>query len=248
MTSGRRQHGRVAAIYDVHGNLPALEAALAEIDAAGVDLVVVGGDIAWGPMPRATVERLQALGDRARFVRGDADRDVVEWPAHELEPDDESQAASRWCAGELSGEQRDFLMAQPEAVALEIDGLGPTLFCHGSPRSDRDRITVATPDDKVLAWLDGVRERVVVCGHTHAQFDRRFGDYRVVNPGSVGLQFGERGAYWAVFGPDVDLRRTRYDVEAAAARILAEPGPLAEIFAQRVLDPPPAITAVERWG
>jgi putative phosphoesterase len=227
---------RVAAIYDIHGNLPALEAALAAIDEADVDLILVGGDIAWGPLPRETVERLMRLA--ARFVRGDADRDVVE-------SDDE---VSRWCAEQLTEEQLDFLTAQPEALTVDVDGLGRTVFCHGSPRSDRDRITVGTADEKVLPMLSGVAERVVVCGHTHAQFDRMFGEHRVVNPGSVGLQFGERGAHWAILGPDVEFQRTEYDHDDAVARIRASGGPVAEAFVERVLSPPPAITAVERWG
>jgi predicted phosphodiesterase len=239
---------RVAAIYDIHGNLPALEAALSAIDDSDVDLIVVGGDIAWGPLPRETMECLLALGARARFVRGDADRDVVESLAADPDPDDAIAVASRWCADDLSQEQRAFLKAQPETLTIDVDGLGPTLFCHGSPRSDRDRITVATPAEKVLLMLAGVSERVIVCGHTHAQFDRYVGNYRVVNAGSVGLQFGERGAYWALLGPRVDLRRTDYDYDDAVARILAKPGPVADKFAERVLAPPPAITAVERWG
>jgi predicted phosphodiesterase len=239
---------RVAAIYDIHGNLPALEAALSAIDDSGADLIVVGGDIAWGPLPSETMERVVALGESARFIRGDADRDIVESLAVEPDPDDATAAASRWCAEELSEEQRAFLTRQPETLAIDIDGLGPTLFCHGSPRSDRDRITVATPAETVLPMLAGVSERVIVCGHTHAQFDRWVGDYRIVNAGSVGLQFGERGAYWAILGPDIDLRHTEYDYDDAVARILAKPGPVADKFAERVLAPPPASTAVERWG
>jgi predicted phosphodiesterase len=239
---------RVAAIYDIHGNLPALEAALSAIDASGADLIVVGGDIAWGPLPRETMERLLTLGARARFIRGDADRDVLASLAAEPDPDDATALTSRWCAEELSEEQREFLRLQAESLAIDVDGLGPTLFCHGSPRSDRDRITVATPAERVRPMLAGVGERVIVCGHTHAQFDRWVGEYRVVNAGSVGLQFGERGAYWAILGPDVDFRRTDYDYEDAVIRILAKPGPVAAKFAERVLAPPPASTAVERWG
>ena len=238
---------RVAAIYDIHGNLPALEAALSAIASSCADLIV-GGDIAWGPLPRETLERLLTLGGRARFIRGDADRDVLASLAAKPDPDDATAVVSRWCAEELSQEQREFLSLQAVSLAIEVDGLGPTLFCHGSPRSDRDGITVATPAEKVLPMLAGVDEHVVVCGHTHAQFDRWVGEYRVVNAGSVGLQFGERGAYWALLGPDVDLRRTDYDYEGAAARILAKPGPVASRFAERVLAPPPASTAVERWG
>jgi putative phosphoesterase len=228
---------RVAAIYDIHGNLPALEAALGQIEAAEPDLVVVGGDLVWGPLPRETLERLTAL-DGARFVRGDADRDVV----------DRNGEVSEWVADRLTAEQLEFLAAQPETLSLEIDGLGPTLFCHGSPRSDRDRITVGSGDEKVLGWLDGVEEGVVVCGHTHAQFDRFFGAWRVVNPGGLGLQFGPRGAAWALLGPDVEMCLAPYDAEAAAALFLARGGPAAESFAERVVDPPPAETAVERWG
>lgn len=237
---------RVAAIYDVHANLPALEAAFAAIDETDVDLIVVGGDVAWGPLPRETLERLMTLDERARFIRGDADRDVVD--SLSADPQDTTDAVSRWCAEQLSDEQLEFLTAHPETLSLDVDGLGPTLFCHGSPRSDRDRITVGTADQKVLPMLAGVAEGVVVCGHTHAQFDRPFGDHRVVNAGSVGLQFGERGAYWTILGPDVEFRRSDYDYDAAVARILAKGGPVADAFAERVLSPPPAITAVERWG
>jgi putative phosphoesterase len=228
---------RVAVISDVHGNLPALEAALADAAAARPDVIVFGGDLVWGPLPRATLERILAV-EGALFVRGDADRDVV----------DRDGDVSEWVAGELTEDLLEFLGAQPESLSVEIDGLGPTLFCHGSPRSDRDRITVGSADEKVLPWLSGVEERVVVCGHTHAQFDCTFGSHRVVNPGGCGLQFGPRGAAWALLGPDVDLRVAGYDAAAAAALFRSTDCPVAETFADRVVSPPPAITAVERWG
>lgn len=228
---------RVAVIADVHGNLPALEAALTAAEAAEPDLIVFGGDLVWGPLPRETLERVTAVPG-APSVRGDADRDVV----------DREGLVGEWCADQLTTEQLDFLVAQPETLRLDVDGLGPTLVCHGSPRSDRDRITVGSADGKVLPWLEGVEEQVVVCGHTHAQFDRVFGRHRVVNPGGCGLQFGSRGAAWALLGPDVDLRVADYDCEAAAALFRATSCPVAETFANRVVAPPPAQTAVERWG
>src|SRR5512132_3181273 len=237
---------RVAALYDVHANLPALEAALSAVEADNPDLILVGGDVAWGPLPGETIDRLLALGSRAHYVRGDADRDVL--AALAADPDDADVLESRWCAEQLRDDQCEFLRTHVAAAVIDVDGLGSTLFCHGSPRSDRDRITVATPPEKVLPMLTGVEQRVVVCGHTHAQFDRWVGGYRIINAGSVGLQFGEQGAYWAMFGPDVDLRRTDYEYEEAAGRILAKPGPLAARFADRVLAPPPASTAVERYG
>jgi predicted phosphodiesterase len=239
---------RVAALYDIHGNLPAFQAVLVEVEKAGVDRLVIGGDFIWGPFPRETIELLQALGDRAVVIAGNSEREVVDRldGSEELAP--HLVAPVRWTAEQLSEEELEFVASLPKKAVLDIDGLGPTLFCHGSPRSDRDRITVGTAEEKVLPWLAGVSERVVVCGHTHAQFDRRFGEHRVVNAGSVGLQFGEQGAYWAMLGPDVDLRRAEYDYATAAARLLATTCPVARTFADRVLAPPPARTAVERWG
>jgi len=92
----------------------------------------------------------------------------------------------------------------PITMRLEITGLGATLFCHGSPRSDEEILTAITPPKRLDPMLDGVREEVIVCGHTHIQFDRRLGDRRLVNAGSVGMPWeGEAGlACWALLGPD----------------------------------------------
>jgi predicted phosphodiesterase len=215
---------RVAAIYDIHGNLPALEAVLADVDQAGVDAFVVGGDLAWSAPPSPTVERLMELGHRARFVLGNADVSHV----HEFDALQTSPIATR-----AAREQRDLLAGMAATVTLTIDGLGPTLFCHGSPRSVDERITTATPDARLEELLDGVAEPLVVCGHTHRQFDRRVGGHRVVNAGSVGLPFeGRTGAFWAVIGPDVELRRSDYDLEAARAWFAAKQMP--ETFARRL--------------
>lgn len=202
---------RVAVLNDIHGNLPALDAVLAEVDRA--DAIVVGGDLVWGPMPAETLDRLVALGDRARFVMGNADRDVVEAfdggvPEHE--------AVSSYCAARISPSQRDFLAGLPPAVVLDVDGLGETLFCHGSPRSDTERITTATPDARLRRIVAGVGESLVVCGHTHRQFDRRIDTWRVVNAGAVGLPYeGRAAAFWAMLGPRVELRCTDYDIDDA---------------------------------
>ena len=220
---------RVAALYDIHGNAPALEAVLAELDRLGADLVIVGGDIAAGPLPRETLAALRALGDRARFVRGNADRDLREWAAEQL-----------------TAEEREFLAGLPETVSLDIDGLGRVLFCHGSPRSDEEIITPASPDERVAPMLAAVSEPVVVCGHTHMQFDRTVGEKRLVNAGSVGMPYADRaGAYWALLGPGVELRRTDYDLALAAVRIRASGAPDAEEFAaENVLTVPTAGEAI----
>jgi predicted phosphodiesterase len=202
---------RVAVLNDIHGNLPALDAVLAAVDRAGVDAIVVGGDLVWGPMPSETLDRLAALGDRASFVMGNADRDVVEafdGTAPEHDP------VSSYCAGRISRAQRDFLAGLAPTAVLDVDGLGETLFCHGSPRSDTERITTATPDARLRRILEGVGESVVVCGHTHRQFDRQIDTWRVVNAGAVGLPYeGRAAAFWAVLGPDVQLQSTDYNID-----------------------------------
>lgn len=217
---------RVAALYDVHANLPALDAVLADVRRAHVDLIVVGGDVASGPLPAQTVDRLGALGPHVRFVRGNADREVVAaWDGGSEPPDDDHGAqAAAFAARRLSRVGRDLLAGFEATVTLEIDGLGTVCFCHGSPRSDTDVITSVSPEDRVAGMLDGVEAGIVVCGHTHRQFDRRIGAWRLVNAGSVGMPYeGHRGAFWALLGPDVELRTTAYDV-AEAVRVMRAGG------------------------
>ena len=200
---------RVAALYDVHGNLPALEAVLAE--AADADLVVAGGDTVEGPFPAETIERLRAEGDRVRWLRGNVERELVEQPPPQgggLPPFELERVVAA-----LSDEQVDFLYGLPERVELELPGLGHVLFCHATPQNDLDMVTPLTPDERLRRILDGVSADVVVVGHTHIQEDRRVGSVRWVNAGSVGMPYEDGpGAYWALLGPEVELRRTEYDV------------------------------------
>jgi len=217
----------VAALYDIHGVLPALEAVLAEPDVRAADVVLVGGDAVTGPFPRETLDALLALGERALFVRGNADRMLGE----EL-PDDLWAERNAWARAELGDDGVATVTAWPESVTVEIEGLGPTLFCHGSPRSDTEILTRATPPERLTPILAGVREAVVVCGHTHVQFDRGFEETRLVNAGSVGMPYeGETGARWAFLGGDVELRRTPFDYVAAAGLVRGSGLPEADDFA-----------------
>jgi putative phosphoesterase len=225
---------RIAALADVHGNLPALTAVLADVDAADVDTIVVAGDIASGPMPAETLDALQARG--ARFVRGNADRVLDVRGA-----DDEETwvRARRWVAARLGEKRLAFLAALPLDLRLELPALGPVRFCHGAPASDEVAITKLTSDERLRRLLEGIDERLVVCGHTHVQFDRTVDAIRVVNPGSVGAPYeAEPGAYWALLDTDVELRRTEFDVGAAAAAILATGYPrAAEVLTYLTSDP-----------
>jgi predicted phosphodiesterase len=195
---------RVAALYDIHGNLPALEAVLAEVDA---DVILVGGDVAAGPWPSETLERLQDVGDRVRFIRGNADRELTDDGKGKAPPEVLDFVRRR-----LSAEQLDFLGRLPLTDSIDVDGLGPVLFCHATPRDDEEILTRISPDGRWRTVLSGVRERMVVCGHTHVQFDRVIHGIRVVNAGSVGMPYEhEPGAYWLSLGPGVEFRRTQYD-------------------------------------
>ena len=228
-TTGRGYVMRVAAIYDIHGNLPALEAVLDVVHDEGVDQIVVGGDIVPGPMPRACVSALQGLSVPVRFIRGNGERDtLVARRGGELTRVPQSfHEVMHWVAGQLRPQHiRDFA-AWPLTLELEIPELGEVLFCHATPRDDNEIFTRATPEPRLWPVFSAVSAAVAVCGHTHMQFDRRVGEVRVVNAGSVGMPFGEPGAYWALIGPrDVELRRTEYDLAAAAMRIQATDYPM----------------------
>ena len=242
---------RIAALYDIHGNLPALEAVLAEIQKDRPDLIVVGGDVAAGPMPAETIARLQALDMPARFVLGNADREMVAAydgrPALDLPP--HVAEITAWAARQISREQRDFLARFEYPVIVPVDGVGDVLFCHGTPRSVDEVVTCATPDAIMREVFAGVSQPLVVCGHTHMQFDRQPNGVRVVNAGSVGMPYGLPGAYWLQIGPIVTLRRTDYDLQAAAARVRATDCPgAAEFAAENILNPPTAGEALAAFG
>ena len=188
----------VAALYDIHGNLAALEAVLAEVPEDAT--VVVGGDIcAGGEQPSETLARLRGLGDRVAWLRGNADR--------ELFPGEEGLAPAEFLAearSKLSEEEIAFLHELPPTQRI-----GDVLYCHASPRNDLDIFTERTPEERIASLFDGLDVPTVVCGHTHMQFERTVAGVRVVNAGSVGAPYEEEpGAYWLL---DLVHRRTSYE-------------------------------------
>lgn len=228
---------RVAALYDIHGNLPALEAVLREVRDAGVERIVIGGDVLPGPMPRECLTRLLDLDLPIQFIQGNGDREVIA-PTDKVP--EAYRESIRWNAAQLSAAEIQILAQWPPTCHTPIDGLGDVLFCHATPRNDTEIFTRLTPDHALLPIFATLGVALAVCGHTHMQFDRTVGAVRVVNAGSVGMPFGEPGAYWLLLGPDVQLRRTGYDLEEAAARIRATGYPNADEFAARNVFQPPA--------
>ena len=220
---------KVAVIADVHGNAPAFRAVLDEIEREQVDLIVSCGDLTWGPLPEETYELARVLN--ARFVRGNADRAVLEGVS-------ESER-EQWMQEHHTDELREFLAGFEENVVVEIDGLGAVRFCHGSPRSDEECVTPETPEDRVRDFSAPVDERVIVTAHVHIQFDREVAGIRSVNAGSVGLPYeGRPGAYWALFGPGVEHRRTEYDLDGTVERYRASGQPNVEQIVEMMLEPP----------
>jgi putative phosphoesterase len=240
---------RIAAIYDIHGNEPALEAVLREIQVEQPDLILVGGDIVSGPLPRHTLEHLWQLGEKVRYIRGNGDREVV--AAFDGQPFGENMSPevreiTQWVAGQFERSHRDFLASLPEQLTFTIDGLGDVLFCHATPRNDEEIFTQASPEERVHTFFAGVRQQVVVCGHTHMQFERAVNGIRIINAGSVGMPYAAQpGAYWALLGPDVIFKHTDYDLQVAAERVRATGYPGAQEFVdENVLKVPTTAEAI----
>lgn len=239
---------RVAALYDIHGNLPALEAVLQDIRQAEVDLIVVGGDVVPGPMPRETLAYLLNLDIPVRFIQGNGEHEVLARMAgaETGAVPEQLRASVRWVAEQLHPDYGQLLAGWPNTLRVELGGLGEVLFCHATPRSNTEIFTRLTAEDRLLPVFEGLNVPVVACGHTHMQFDRTIGKLRVVNAGSVGMPFGEPGAYWLLLGPDIQLRHTRYDLTKAAERIRATAYPQAQDFAaHNVLQVPSEAEALE---
>ena len=233
---------RVAALYDIHGNLPALKAALQEIRVAEVDHVVVGGDVVPGPMPRETLMCLLDLGIPTQFIYGNGEVAVLEQMAGRdpASVPEQYRPIIRWTAQQLHPEYEQLLAGWPKTLRVKIPELGEVLFCHATPRNENECFTRLTPEHRLLPVFEALNVPVVVCGHTHMRFDRMIGRTRVVNAGSVGMPFGEPGADWLLLGPDVQLRHTPYDLTKAAEHIRETDYPQAEEFAARYVVNPPS--------
>ena len=216
----------LAVLYDIHGNLPALEIVLDEVETAGADRFLLGGDYGTpSPWPHETLDRLRALPN-ATWIRGNGERWLRELP--EIPEVIEVYKAFE---GTLADEEVDELYGLPEQA--ELDGI---LYVHGSPLSDVESFAPSPQEDEER-MLAGVHDRTIVFGHSHQQF-RRPGPSgtELVNPGSVGMPLdGDVRAAWATWDGDFAFRRTEYDVERAAAAFRAMGGEFGEFAANRIL-------------
>jgi predicted phosphodiesterase len=233
---------RVAAFYDIHGNLPALEAVLEEVSALSVDRILVGGDIVPGPMPRECVQQLSATGIETSFIVGNGERAIAMARRGGMDPRVPAMYHDlvRWNAEQLSDADVAAMEQWPLTLTMELGESGAVLFCHATPRDDNETFVESTAEEKLRPLFDPLGVKTIVCGHTHMQFDRMVGATRIINAGSVGMPF----AYWLLFDGGPQLRRTPYDLDAAAARVRSTSYPQAEEFASRSILKPPARAAM----
>ena len=241
---------RVAALYDIRGNLPALEAVLEDVARARADRVVIGGDAVPGPMPRETLARLLGLDLPVQFIIGNGEVAVLaEMEGKDCGVPARYRESIRWNAAQLRRRDGELLATWQNTLHMEVSGVGKVLFCHATPQNSDAVFTRLTPQDKLVSIFAESDADVIVCGHTHMQFDRSIGRLRVVNAGSVGMPFGNPGAYWLLLGPEVEFHRTEYDLEIAASRIRRTDYPEAEEFAaHNVLLPPSEEKMLRAFG
>jgi predicted phosphodiesterase len=212
----------VAVLSDIHGVLPALDAVLAEPALQQAERIVLTGDIAAGPQPAQTLDRLMGLGDRVTWVRGNTDRELVELARG---ADIDMPGIFGWAAGQLSPDQVDWLAGLPATVTLDVGGFGDVVFCHATPRDDKEIVVVDSRLERWAEVLGDLPDQVmtVVCGHTHMPFARLANRRQIVNPGSVGMPYGRQGAHWALLGGGiVEMRRTPYDAGVACEQVTAQ--------------------------
>jgi predicted phosphodiesterase len=240
---------RVACLNDIHANLPALEAVLADLREARVDRIVVGGDALPGPMPRETLDLLYSLDIPTDFIIGNGDRETVvaaRGPVSTVIPEF-FREAMKWNAAQLQPRDLETIDSWPLTMQLAVEGIGEVLFCHATSRNDTEIFLKTTSDDKLRPIFDSLGVQLVVCGHTHMQFDRIVGRTRIINAGSVGMPFQNAGAYWALLGPGVKLRRTMYDFDRAASLVRATAYPQAVQCAAGIRSPPTEHATLEQF-
>jgi putative phosphoesterase len=225
----------VLALYDIHGNLDALDAVLADPRAADPDVVLVGGDTVPGPFACETLARLEALSLPVHWVRGNGEREVAEAiGAPAAAPDDWAARTAAITAADLGDDRARALGEQP--LTVQLDGV---LFCHASPRRDDEMLTRLSTPERWAQALAGVAAELVVAGHTHQQDDRVVGGVRFVNAGSVGLPYeGDPAARWLwIADGEPELRQTAYDGARAGARILEAGWPDERSVRAALVDP-----------
>jgi len=226
---------RIAAIYDIHGNFPALQAVVAEISKASIDLILVGGDVIAGPMPVETLQLLEKTSKKIpmQFIHGNAESELIRFvngkDINGLTKN--SEAITHWLAKELNSEQIEFISTWAKIRQLKLDNGKEILFCHATPDNDIDIFTQLSLESELIPVFKNLKASIVICGHTHMQFDREIANIRVINAGSVGMPFGHTGADWLIIDNEISFMHSDYNLEKAAISIRKTNYPQADQFA-----------------
>ncbi len=234
---------KIAALYDIHGNLPALNAVLEELNEIHPDLIFIGGDIVSGPMPVEVLKRLAQFDEKISYIRGNGDREVVmSFDKQEIPYlSEKGLEKQRWVAEQLTLPQRNFLAQLPEQFTLHMKGLGDILFCHATPNDDNEIFTPISSKERIANIFHQVDYQLVVCGHTHIQFTYQVGEVRILNAGSEGMLFSDQpaAAYWLLFDSEgYEFRHTLYDKDTAFKEISGSGDPQAQEFIETyILNP-----------
>jgi predicted phosphodiesterase len=220
------EFARIAVVSDVHGNVPAFAACLADIAAADVAGVAILGDLTWGPQPREILAMVAELGVPSWGIRGNAERAVIDMAAGTRPTE---VAVDQWMIDEHGSDGVAVLAGFAASLSVDVGSIGRIRFCHGSPRSDIELLTPATSATLIAEVTLGVPERTIAHGHTHLQYQRSVGQHTVFGPGSVGIPYGtdgRTGARWAVASDAIELRVSSYDIEESIdiARRVGYPG------------------------
>jgi putative phosphoesterase len=237
---------RLAVLNDIHGNLPALDAVLVEVRAASVDRIVCGGDVIVGPMSNAVLDRLSGLSVPVEYLLGNAEVAVLESLAGRAPAavPERYRPAIVWTARQVAA-YGGVIATWPKTIRFDVDGIGSVLFCHGTPRDENEIFTRLTAEERLRPLFDPLGAALVVCGHTHMQFERQVGATRIVNAGSVGMPWGRRGADWLMIDERIELRHTDYDTQAAADAVRGSGYPDADDFFVRGVSAPPPLDQME---
>ncbi|MFT8363321.1 MAG: metallophosphoesterase family protein [Sporolactobacillus sp.] len=229
---------RIAALYDIHGNFPALKAVLDELNDLKPDRVVIGGDIVSGSMPVQTLECLLNLKRNVKvtFIQGNGDREVIE-ASKGLELNglsEQGKKKQRWVAEQLTEKQIEFLSSFERTASIHVDNMGNILFCHATPFSDSDIFTPESDIKRIGQLFEAVEQPIIVCGHTHMQFKLELEKKVIFNAGSVGMPFAKRsGAYWFFIDSDqatINFKQTFYDLNLASKLLRTSGDPYVEEF------------------
>lgn len=231
---------KIAAIYDIHANPNALNAVLNEIEESDVELIIIGGDVIAGPLPNETLTLLKQASTPMRFILGNAESEVLRHLNGEKIRglSERANEEARWVSNQLTDENKIWISNWDKTITIDMANFGKVLFCHGTPRSNVEIFTRLTPVKKLASIFEDVAASIVVCGHTHIQFDITIGDNRVINAGSVGMPFGKTGSDWILIDNIFEFKHTDYDLNEAAENIRKSNYPQAESFLKNnVLNP-----------